>query len=187
MGRVAGCFPRRESRGTFREIGQGLLMESEDVNCWTPAGAIGHRGPHRLQDLLSRAVRDQERVLERTATWAVQVLDDGEGVPIAEETGDEKSSTDAVGAGPQYSGALGGVGVCQVAVHLTFATDRGHMVTGRAPLPTHPGTVPGTRNAVSWPALPRRCASPPSPNSPRPCSAWTLASGSDRWRAKPIA
>ncbi|MEU9624440.1 MULTISPECIES: transposase [unclassified Streptomyces] len=113
-------------------MAQGLLMELEDVNCWTPAEAIGHRGPHRLQDLLSRAVWDQERALERTAAWAVEVLDDGDGVPIAEETGDEKSSTDAVGAGPQYSGALGGVGMCQVAVHPTFATGRGPMVTGRA-------------------------------------------------------
>jgi hypothetical protein len=35
----------------------GLLMELEDHNCWTIAEAVGHRGPHRLQHLLSRAVR----------------------------------------------------------------------------------------------------------------------------------
>lgn len=54
-GRLACAFPRRESRGTFREMAEGLLMELEDVNCWTLAEALGHSGPHRLQHLLSRA------------------------------------------------------------------------------------------------------------------------------------
>jgi hypothetical protein len=35
---------------------RGLLMELDDHNCWTIAEAVGHRGPHRLQHLLSRAV-----------------------------------------------------------------------------------------------------------------------------------
>ena len=48
-----------------------------------------------------------------------------------DETGDANSSTDAVGAAPQYSGALGGIGLCQVAVHLTLATPAGHAVIGR--------------------------------------------------------
>jgi SRSO17 transposase len=43
-----------------------------------------------------------------------------------------KSSTDAVGACHQYSGSLGGVGLCRVAVHLTYATTRGHALIDRA-------------------------------------------------------
>ena len=46
-------------------------------------------------------------------------------------TGDAKSSTDAVGAAQQYSGSLGGIGLCQVAVHLSLATPAGHAVIGR--------------------------------------------------------
>jgi SRSO17 transposase len=132
MGRVAGCFPRRETRSTFRELAEGLLMELEAVNCWTLAEAIGHSGPHRLQHLLSRASWDDRQVLDQAAAWAVETLDDGEGILIADETGDAKSSTDAVGAGSQYSGSLGGVGVCQVAVHLSFASTLGHTVIDRA-------------------------------------------------------
>ncbi|WP_257230962.1 transposase [Streptomyces sp. UH6] len=45
--------------------------------------------------------------------------------------GDEKSSTDCVGAVRQYSGALGGIGLCQVAVHLTYASPRGHALIDR--------------------------------------------------------
>lgn len=58
-------------------------------------------------------------------------LDDIEAVLIADKTRDAESSTDAVGAAPQYSGSLGGVGLCQVAVHLTYATTRGHALIDR--------------------------------------------------------
>lgn len=132
MGRLACSFPRRETRGTFREMTEGLLMELEDVNCWTLAEAIGHLGPHRLQHLLSRASWDDRAVLDAAAAWAVAQLDDGDAVLIADETGDAKSSTDAVGAAHQYSGSLGGVGLCQVAVHLTFASTLGHVIIDRA-------------------------------------------------------
>ena len=55
----------------------GLLMELEDYNCWSIPEAVGHRGPHRLQHLLSRAVWDDQQVLEAAAAWAVARLDDG--------------------------------------------------------------------------------------------------------------
>jgi SRSO17 transposase len=110
----------------------GLLMELDDHNCWTIAEAVGHRGPHRLQHLLSRAVWDDQQMLDIASAWAVGHLDDGDGVLIVDETADEKSSTDAAGAARQYSGTAGGVALCQVAVTLTYATSRGHALIGRA-------------------------------------------------------
>src|SRR5207244_5961166 len=59
-------------------------------------------------------------------------LDDGDAVLIVDETADEKSSADAVGAARQYSGTVGGIALCQVAVTLTYATGRGHALIGRA-------------------------------------------------------
>ena len=111
---------------------RGLLMELEDHNCQPVAEAAGHRGPHRLQHLLSRAVWDEQRVLGIASEWAAGHLDDGNGVLIAAETADEKSSADAAGAARQYSGTVGGVALCQVAVTLTYATGRGHALIGRA-------------------------------------------------------
>jgi SRSO17 transposase len=111
----------------------GLLMELDDHNCWTVAGAIGHRGPHRLQHLVSRAVWDDQQMLDVASVWAARHLDDGEAVLIVDETADEKSSADcAVGAARQYSGTAGGIALCQVAVTLTYATGRGHALIGRA-------------------------------------------------------
>jgi SRSO17 transposase len=132
LARVAGCFPRRETRQSCREMVSGLLMELEDHNCWTIAEAAGHRGPHRLQHLLSRAVWDDQRVLDLAAGWAAGHLDDGDAVLVVDETADEKSSADTVGAARQYSGTVGGVALCQVAVTLTYATRLGHALIGRA-------------------------------------------------------
>ena len=110
----------------------GLLMELDDHNCQPVAEAIGHRGPHRLQHLLSRAIWDDRQVLDLAAAWAAGHLDDGDAVLIVDETADEKSSADCAGAARQYSGTAGGVALCQVAVTLTYATSRGHALIGRA-------------------------------------------------------
>ena len=53
-------------------------------------------------------------------------------VLIVDETADEKSSADAVGAARQYSGTVGSVALCQVAVTLTYATGHGHAPISRA-------------------------------------------------------
>jgi SRSO17 transposase len=110
----------------------GLLMELDDHNCWTIAEAAGHSGPHRLQHFLSRAVWDEQQVLDIASAWAVGHLDDGDAVLIVDETADEKSSAGAAGAARQYSGTVGGIALCQVAVTLTYATGRGHALIGRA-------------------------------------------------------
>jgi len=49
LGRVAGCFPRRETRQSCGQMVRGLLMELDDRNCQPVVETAGHRGPHRLQ------------------------------------------------------------------------------------------------------------------------------------------
>jgi hypothetical protein len=71
------------------------------------AEAIGHTGPHVLQHFLSRARFDTEAIRRTAAAWTVEQLGSREVMLVVDETGDEKSSTDAVGAARQYSGALG--------------------------------------------------------------------------------
>jgi hypothetical protein len=139
---------------------RGLLMELDDRNCWTIAEAAGHRGPHRLQHLLSRAVGDDQQVLDIASGWAVSHLDDGDAVLIVDETADEKSSADCAGAARQYSGTVGGVALCQVAVTLTFATSRGHALIGRAlylpeghqpAVAQRPRPLPRVHTRLTWP------------------------------------
>src|SRR5664279_4135026 len=115
---VAGLFGRREPRTTFWDLVIGLLMGLPTANCWTIAEAVGHRAPYRLQHLLSRAVWDADTVLAAIARWVTDHLS-GPTILVVDETGDAKSSTDAVGAASQYCGSLGGVGVPDT---LAFAT-----------------------------------------------------------------
>ena len=107
-------------------------MGLERINCWTLAEALGHSGPHRLQHFLSRAVWGHEAVRDQLALFTVGHLADDQAVLVVDETGDEKSSTDAVGAARQYSGALGSIGLTQGAVHLTYAGRSGHTLIDRA-------------------------------------------------------
>ncbi|RPF30355.1 DDE superfamily endonuclease [Streptomyces sp. TLI_185] len=151
MESVADCFVRREARRTAAELTAGLLLELDTRNCWTLAEALGHPGPHRLQHLLSRARFDHEQAREEIARLVIGELAGHDAVLVVDETGDAKSSTDCVGAGRQYSGALGGVGLCQVAVHLAAATATTRVVIDRALyLPADwasPGGLGGGRGA----------------------------------------
>src|SRR5580658_8945263 len=136
MARVASCFVRRETRLTCRDMVNGLLSELEDYNCWTLAEAAGHASPCRMQHLLSRARVDERQLLDAAADWAAAHLtagqDEHDVVLIVDETADEKSSADCVGSAHQYSGTVGGIAMCQVAVTLTCAAPAGHALIGRA-------------------------------------------------------
>ena len=136
MARVASCFARRETRLTCRDMVNGLLSELEDHNCWTLAEAAGHASPYRMQHLLSRARVDERQLLDAAADWAAAHLtagqDEDDVVLIVDETADEKSPADCAGAARQYSGTVGGIAMCQVAVTLTCASPAGHTLIGRA-------------------------------------------------------
>ena len=69
---------------------------------------------------------------------------------IVDETADEKSSADCAGAARKYSGTLGGVALCQVAVTLTYATSRGHALinSGRSALIGMACAAAGCRTSV---------------------------------------
>ena len=136
MARVAPCFARRETRLTCRDMVNGLLSELDDYNCWTLAEAAGHASPYRMQHLLSRGRCDDRQLLDAAADWAAAHLtagqDEDDVVLIVDETADEKSSADCAGAARQYSGTVGGIAMCQVAVTLTCASPAGHALIGRA-------------------------------------------------------
>ncbi len=136
MARVAPCFARRETRLTRRDMVNGLLSELEDYNCWTLAEAAGHTSPCRMQHLRSRARADERQPLDAAADRAAAHLtagqDEDDVVLIVDETADEKSPADWAGAARQYSGTVGGIAMCQVAVTLTCASPAGHALIGRA-------------------------------------------------------
>lgn len=125
--RVGSAFRRVEARQSAKRLVTGLMSHLERRNCWTLAEAVGDKGPHRFQHLLSRAKWDDAQVRSQIRSYVSQGLDtDGLRVLVVDETGDIKKGSKTVAVQRQYSGTAGRVENCQVAVYLALASDAGH-------------------------------------------------------------
>jgi SRSO17 transposase len=76
-----------------------------------------------LQQFLSQSPWDERPVRDQLARHLCHTLG-GEGLLILDDTGFPKQGTHSVGVDRQYSGTLGKIGNCQIAVTLQFATPR---------------------------------------------------------------
>jgi SRSO17 transposase len=88
--------------------------------------------------LAVRTVWDEQRILDIASAWAAGHLDNGDAVLIVDETADEKSSTDAVGAARQLRRSIR-----QRAMGYLMAVRANHAVT------TGPGRTVAAPSAVT--------------------------------------
>src|ERR671916_3399925 len=109
-------FRRPEGREALERYTTGLLTELPHKNCDTLAQAVPGTSEQRLQEFLTNMQWDEadlnrQRVEKMSAEATV-----GNGVLIFDDTGFAKQGKASVGVARQYSGTLGKVGNCQVAV-----------------------------------------------------------------------
>lgn len=133
-GLVTGCFPRRETRQTFAEMTEAMLVAGwSGSDAGRLAEVPGRSAQHRPQHFPARAVRDHDAVRDRTARWAAPHPAD-EAAGGRDGTGSEES--------PQGRGCrtpvlrrVGrhrpGAGRCQAAAHLTCASRPGYAPVDR--------------------------------------------------------
>lgn len=76
-----------------------------------------------LQQFLNQSPWDEQPLLDGLQRWVGQRFGQG-GFLILDDTGFPKQGKHSVGVARQYTGTLGKVGNCQVAVTLHYATDR---------------------------------------------------------------
>lgn len=100
-------------------------------NCWWLAQQAGHADPGRMQRLLGRARWDADALRDALLHLVAAVLAVSDGVLVVDETGFAKKGTASVGVARQYSGTLGKVDNCQVAVFLAYATSRARLLIDR--------------------------------------------------------
>jgi SRSO17 transposase len=74
-----------------------------------------------LQQFLNQSPWDEQTILDGLQTWIARQFG-GEGVLIIDDTGFPKQGQHSVGVARQYTGTLGKVASCQVAVTLQYAT-----------------------------------------------------------------
>ena len=117
-------FTRREGPAALERYCTGLLTEHPNKNCDTLAGLVPGTSEQRLQGLLTAMTWDDDD-LNRQRVGAMAALPaEGDGVRVFDDTGFAKQGDTSVGVARQYSGTLGKVGNCQVAVtcHYTERT-----------------------------------------------------------------
>src|ERR687896_522434 len=148
----------------------GLLTELPNKNCDTIAQAVPGTREQRLQGFLTTMGWDAEDLNRQRVQLMLATATLGDGVLLLDDTGFTKQGKASVGVARQYSGTLGKVGNCQVAVTCCYSD----------PLATWPV---GVRLYLpeAWTQNLERCHKagipsevgfhPPSPRLPWPC--WT--------------
>ncbi|HZC01706.1 MAG TPA: IS701 family transposase, partial [Gammaproteobacteria bacterium] len=114
-------FGRREAQFALERYLTGLLTELPNKNCDTMAQAVPGTHEQRLQGFLTTMQWDEEELSRQRVEKMIAEATIGNGVLIFDDTGFAKQGKASVGVARQYSGTLGKVGNCQVAVTCCYS------------------------------------------------------------------
>jgi SRSO17 transposase len=113
-------FRRPEGRQALERYTTGLLTELPNKNCDTIAQAVPGTGAQRLQEFLTNMQWDEEDLNRQRVAKMIAEATRGDGVLVFDDTGFPKQGAASVGVARQYSGTLGKVGNCQIAVTCCY-------------------------------------------------------------------
>ena len=145
----ADCFGRRVQRDAASHYLAGLVNDSERKSMQAMHGRLSDAGTYQA---LQHFITDSP--WPTTAVWTRlrELIPERRGILAVDDTGFPKQGTHSVGVERQYSGTLGKVGNCQVAVSLHHVGAHGHAVLGwRLYLPERWATDPARRQAAGIP------------------------------------
>jgi SRSO17 transposase len=114
-------FPRAEGPHPLERYLTGLLTEHPNKNCDTLAQVVPGTTQQRLHNLLTDRAWDHDDLNRQRVQRMLALPTEGDGVLLFDDTGFPKQGKASVGVARQYSGTLGKVGNCQVAVNCHYA------------------------------------------------------------------
>jgi SRSO17 transposase len=120
----ASHFKRSEGRESLERHVTGLLADLDCKNGEQIAVAVAGTNSQRLQALLTELQWDDAAINAQRVQQLSHAATAGGGVLIVDDTGIPKQGTASVGVARQYSGTLGKVANCQVAVSCHYADAR---------------------------------------------------------------
>ena len=120
----ASHFKRSEGRESLERHVTGLLADIDCKNGEQIALAVAGTNSQRLQALLTELQWNAQAVNEQRVQQLSRAATTGGGVLVVDDTGIPKQGTASVGVAWQYSGTLGKVANCQVAVSCHYADVR---------------------------------------------------------------
>ncbi len=130
---------------------RGLLLDGERKSIEPLAARVPEGNVQALQQLVGQSPWEWLPVWERLAKRMTAELEP-EPAWVVDDTGFPKQGEHSVGVERQYSGTLGKVGNCQVAVSLHHVGDQGHTILGwRLYLPERWATDRARRKAAGIP------------------------------------
>jgi SRSO17 transposase len=113
-------FRRPEGRHALERYTTGLLTQLPHQNGDTIAQAVPGTSAQRVQEFLTKMPWDEEDLNRQRVQKMIAEATTGDGVLVFDETGFPKQGTASVGVARQYSGTLGKVGNCQIAVTCCY-------------------------------------------------------------------
>jgi SRSO17 transposase len=117
-------FRRPEGAEALERYTTGLLTELPNKNCDTIAHAVPGTSEQCLQEFLTNMQWDEADLNRQRVQKMVADVTLGDGVLVLDDTGFPKQGTASVGVARQYSGTLGKVGNCQIAVTCCYTDPR---------------------------------------------------------------
>ncbi len=114
-----------------RQLVQGLLDGSDRRNVENMAEAVEGGVVRTLQKFIGQGAWEDRAVLGELRSQVVEALGDEDAVICVDETGFPKKGTKSVGVKRQYSGILGRVDNCQIAVFLNYVSQGEHVFLDR--------------------------------------------------------
>jgi SRSO17 transposase len=113
-------FRRPEGADALERYTTALLTELPNKNCDTIAHAVPATSEQRLQEFLTNMQWDEEDLNRQRVDKMIAEATLGGGVLVLDDTGLPKQGKASVGVARQYSGTLGKVGNCQLAVTCCY-------------------------------------------------------------------
>jgi SRSO17 transposase len=126
-------FRRPEGTHGLERYLTGLLTELPNKNGDTMAEAVPGTSEQRLQEFPTNIPWDEEDLNRQRVVQMSAEATRGHGVLVLDDTGFPKQGKASVGVARQYSGSLGKVGNCKIAVTCCY-TDRPGELAGRRPV-----------------------------------------------------
>lgn len=146
-------FRRPEGADAPERYTTGLLTELPNKNCDPMARAVPGTSEQRLQEFLTNMQWDEDDLNGQRVHKMVAEATLGDGVLVLDDTGFPKQGKASVGVARQYSGTLGKVGNCQLAVTGCYTAPPATWPVGvRLYLPTAWAEDPERRGKARVPA-----------------------------------
>src|SRR5215468_10600952 len=114
-------FARSEATHALERYLTGMLTEHPNKNCDTIAQVVPGTSEQSLQGLLTVMSWDEDDLNEQRVKAMLALPTEGDAALVFDDTGFAKQGKASVGVARQYSGTLGKVGNCQLAVNCHYA------------------------------------------------------------------